>query len=56
MWADLVTDAIETMAFLVPSSIWHSEEAQAIWRSPDPLLTFAQRLCPLNDPGEHANR
>ena len=33
MRADLVTDAIETMAFEVPGSMWQSEEAQVQTRS-----------------------
>ena len=48
MRADLVTDAIETMAFEVPSSIWHSEEAQTLWGGPDPLLALAQRRMSLS--------
>jgi putative transposase len=31
MRADLVTDTIQMMTFEVPGSIWHSEEAQAVW-------------------------
>ncbi|SRR6266536_5017147 len=42
MRADLVTDAIETMAFEVPGSIWQSEEAQTLWGGPDPLLALAK--------------
>ena len=48
MRADLVTDAIETMAFEVPGSIWHSEEAQTLWGGPDPLLALAQRRMSLS--------
>lgn len=48
MRADLVTDAIETMAFEVPSSIWHSEEAQTLWGGPDPLLALAKRRMSLS--------
>ena len=48
MRADLVTDAIETMAFEVPSSIWHSEEAHTLWGGPDPLLALAQRRMSLS--------
>ena len=55
MRADLVTDAIETMAFEVPGSIWHSEEAQTLWGGPDPLLALAKRLCALHEPGWHAH-
>jgi hypothetical protein len=55
MRADLVTDAIETMAFEVPDSIWHSEEAQTIWGGPDPILALAKRLCALHEPGWHAH-
>jgi hypothetical protein len=46
--ADLVTDAIETMAFEVPSSMWQSEEAQTLWGGPDPLLALAQRRMSLS--------
>jgi putative transposase len=42
MRADLFTDATPTMAFEVPGSIWHSEEAQTIWGGPDPLLALAK--------------
>jgi transposase InsO family protein len=48
MRADLVTDAIETMAFEVPDSIWQSEEAQTLWGGPDPLLALAQRRMSLS--------
>src|SRR5260370_6532116 len=48
MRADLVTDAIETMAFEVPGSIWHSEEAQTLWGGPDPLLALAKRRMSLS--------
>jgi len=48
MRADLVTDAIETMAFEVPGSIWHSEEAHTLWGGPDPLLALAQRRMSLS--------
>ena len=48
MRADLVTDGIETMAFEVPGSIWHSEEAQTLWGGPDPLLALAQRRMSLS--------
>ena len=48
MRADLVTDAIETMAFEVPSSIWHSEEAHTLWGGPDTLLALAQRRMSLS--------
>ena len=40
--ADLVTDAIETMAFEVPGGMWHSEVAQTLWGGPDPLLALAK--------------
>jgi putative transposase len=48
MRADLVTDAIETMAFEVPGSIWHSEEAQTIWGRPDTLLALTKRRMSLS--------
>ncbi len=48
MRADLVTDAIETMACEVPSSIWQSEEAHTLWGGPDPLLALAQRRMSLS--------
>jgi transposase InsO family protein len=48
MRADLVTDAIETMAFEVPSSTWQSEEAHTLWGGPDPLLALAQRRMSLS--------
>ena len=48
MRADLVTDAIETMAFEVPGSIWHSEEAHTLWGGPDTLLALAQRRMSLS--------
>src|SRR6266581_2227183 len=48
MRADLVTDAIETMAFEVPGSIWQSEEAHTLWGAPDPLLALAQRRMSLS--------
>ena len=37
-----------TMAFEVPGSIWHSEEAQTLWGDPDPLLALAQRRMSLS--------
>ena len=48
MRADLITDAIETMAFEVPGSIWQSDEAQTLWGVPDPLLALAQRRMSLS--------
>ena len=48
MRADLVTDAIETMACEVPGSIWQSEEAQTLWGGPDPLLALAKRRMSLS--------
>ena len=48
MRADLITDAIETMAFEVPGSMWQSEEAQTLWGGPDPLLALAQRWLSLS--------
>jgi hypothetical protein len=43
MRADLVTDAIPTMAFEVPDSMWQSEVAQTLWDGPDPLLALAKQ-------------
>ncbi len=48
MRADLVTDAIETMAFEVPGSIWQSEEEHTLWGGPDPLFALAQRRMSLS--------
>lgn len=42
MRADLVTDAMETMAASVPGSMWQSEEAHTLWGGPDPLLALAK--------------
>ena len=36
------------MAFEVPGSIWHSEEAHTLWGGPDPLLALAQRRMSLS--------
>jgi len=55
MRADLVIDTIQTLTFQVPGTIWHSEEAQAVWSRADPSCALAEGLCALHEPGRHAN-